>query len=632
MPRTSLKHAAPLGLALLGVVVTAFSACSGSSGGDSGGGTVDAAQDRVHVAPPEFDSGEDNIDAGPLCVNGVSVDGAYPKRPTAVELGATAPNFSWDGLDENGKALPIKLADYFEPCAAKSRLLVVRVSAAWCGTCRYGLLHTADSKQASFGKRLRFLDLLVADEDGNPAAASDLAAHRARIDSPDRVAADPNVSFVFMPPPTLLLPLYVLIDTRTMGIRNILSDPDPAELAYRLGGELALLDGQAQPAYPSQTLVDGQWSANQWALISEIKTPGAPPADPTNEKADDVAAAAFGKALFSDQTLSPSNMVSCATCHQFAKGTADGLAQSQGVGHVDRNAPAIALASFARWQFWDGRADSQWAQATGPFEAAKEFGSTRLFVAHQIYANYKPQYEAVWTKYPLPDLTDMLRFPSSGMPGVPAYDAMATADKDAITRILVNVGKSIAAYERTFRVQPTKLDTYATGDFAALSGDEKKGLGTALKVGCFQCHWGPRLTDDAFHNTRFPTGKQDGTADPGRTAVVTNVLSGQLISSSVYSDAPAAHSGITHLVAGGPLVGAFRTPTLRGITESAPYGHGGNLTAFADVVKLYGNAGLMPGDPRATGTSEPCLPKFDTTVQPTLFPFLQLMTANATAP
>ncbi len=611
----------------------AFAACGGDGGGGapSGDGGLESSRPEASVAPAE-DGGVGSADAGPLCVNGVSVDGAYPKVPAEVALLSTVPDFTFDGLDESGKPITIKLEDYFEPCAAKSRLLVVRVTAAWCGTCRYALSHTADSRSAAFGSRLRFLDVLVADEDNNPAAASDLAAHRKRIDAPDRLAADPNTSFVFTPPPTLLLPLVVLVDTKTMQIRNFLGNPDPAELAYRLGDELALLDHTARPAYPPKTLVDGQWTADEWSILQETKTPVAPPPDPTNEKADDPAAAALGKLLFSDLSLSPGNNVSCATCHDFAKGTSDGLAQSKGVAVVDRNAPAIALASHARWQFWDGRADSLWAQATGPFEAAKEFGSSRLFVAHQIFAAHKAQYEAVWTKYPLPDLTDGVRFPASGMPGVATYDAMAQSDRDAITRILVNVAKSIAAYERTFRVQSNRLDDYATGNFAALSPSEKKGLGAALKLGCFQCHWGPRLTDDAFHNTRFPTGRQDGAADRGRIDVVANVLTGPFISSGVYSDAPVAHSGTAHLVASKTLLGAFKTPTLRGISESAPYGHGGTVVGFLEVAKLYGTAGLAPGDPLAAGVVEPWLPKFDTSVQPLLVPFLQGLTANATAP
>ena len=84
-----------------------------------------------------------------------------------------------------------------------------------------------------------------------------------------------------------------------------------------------------------------------------------------------------------------------------------------------------------------------------------------------------------------------------------------------VTRAFVNVGKAIAAYERTFRAKPNALDRYIGGDASALSVLEKEGLSIFAQAGCMQCHWGPRLTDDAFHDTRTPTGHADGTADPG---------------------------------------------------------------------------------------------------------------------
>src|SRR6185503_10236923 len=107
----------------------------------------------------------------------------------------------------------------------------------------------------------------------------------------------------------------------------------------------------------------------------------------------------------------------------------------------NRNSPAIALSAHSRWQFWDGRADTLWMQALGPFEDAKEFGGSRLFVAQQIVKRYSTQYDEVFgTKYPLPDLTT---FPQDGKPGDAAYDALSPAEQDDVTRVFVNVGKAI---------------------------------------------------------------------------------------------------------------------------------------------------------------------------------------------
>lgn len=576
----------------------------------------------------------DAAPAHPLCVNGQSVDGAYPKVATSLELLATIPNMSFDGLDETGSKVSVSLADYFEPCAPKSRLLVLRVTTGWCGTCRYDLGHTKDlTGNATFGARLRLLDMLVTDEDGNPATVDDLARHEGKMDAKTRIVAEPayRVSAV-SPSVQAILPVYVLIDTRTMQIRNFLSVPDPATLSVRMAQELALLDGAPPPPYPLQTLTDGRFAPNEWALLSETTVPTTPPPDPTNEKADDAAAAALGKALFADKTLSPSGMVSCVTCHDANKSFTDGLTVAEGVAHTDRNSPSLAVAAFSRWEFWDGRADSLWAQAAGPFEAAKEFGATRLFVAHQIYSNYKTPYEAVWTKYPLPDLSDAVRFPASGKPGDAAFDAMPQADRDAITRVLVNVAKSIAAFERTIRVKPNRLDQYVAGDFTALSSAEKKGLVAFTKLGCPQCHWGPRMTDDAFHVARFATGRADGMPDRGRTDAVQNVLNGELTSKSIWSDAPAPHAFTSHLVSAPALTGAFKTPPLRGVAESAPYGHGGQLATLLDVANEYATAGLPIGSGRTIGDPEPWLPHFDASSAPDLVPFLQALTSEPTAP
>ena len=601
----------------------------GSSSAPDASALVDSGASPDGVAPR---------DAGlaPLCVNGKSADGDYPARPTDISLLSTIPNLSFPGLDDHGAQTTIRLSDYFEPCAPTSRLLVLRVTTGWCGTCRYALQQTGALKaNPSFGARLRFLDLEVRDEDGNPAAQDDLLRHRARIDAPECMGADPGYEISAVSATASILPLYVLVDTKSMQIRNYLANPSPAELEFRLGQELALLDGVPVPAYPDEPLTDSTFTRNEWALIQTMQMAdslSAPPPDPTNEKSDDPPAAALGKLFFSDQTLAPSGTLSCATCHDSQKSFADGLAQSEGAGHGVRNAPSLAVAAFSPWQFWDGRADSLWAQAAAPIENPVELGSSRLFVAHRIAVAYPAQYQAVWSNYPLPDMSDPARFPANGTPGDAAYDAMAAADKASVTRILVNVAKSVAAFERTIRVTPNRLDQYAGGDLTALADPEKKGLDAFMKVGCGQCHWGPRLTDDAFHNTRFPTGRLDGMGDPGRYAIVPTVLGGELISTSQWSDSNVVHPGISHLAAVPALLGSFKTPSLRGVPETAPYGHGGEIASLLDVASLYATAGLAAGNPRAVGVIEPWIPQFDQSSAPLLVPIMQVMTASPHAP
>lgn len=556
------------------------------------------------------DSTKDGGADHPLCVDGESIDGAYPKTNHELAILGTPPDLSFDG--PTGK---IALHDYFEPCASQSRLLVVRAGAPWCGTCLWHLKHTTDLKKLDIGPRLVWLDLLLANRDNDPPTLDDLRSYRELIDSPEKIAIDPAFQLGPADPVKSPLPLFLLIDTRTMKIVNYLHDPEPETLELRIRQELASLDGLPQPPYPREEKFDGLFSRNQWDLLHDMTLPGAAPPDPTNPKGDDPAAAALGKQLFSDKRLSPTGKVSCASCHDPAKEFQDGVPQSTaGVATVDRNSPAIALAAHARWQFWDGRADTLWMQALGPFENDKEFGSSRLFVAHTVVDNYASAYGAVFGS--TPDLSNTSRFPPNGKPGDATWQAMTTTDQKAVTDLFVNVGKAIAAFERSLRVKPNRLDAYIAGDLNALSAAEKTGLRTFFGTGCAQCHWGPRLTDDAFHPDRYPTGRQDGQPDRGRIDGVAQLLA---------SEFAQPHPGLKSVAL---QLGSFKTTTLRGIAGSAPYGHGGTTATLLEVARIYGTAGLPMNDARAVGATELWLPQFAQIHADELVPFLQVLSAE----
>jgi len=68
--------------------------------------------------------------AHPLCSNGQSTDGVYPKANYSFDLLNTPPDLAFDAPSG-----PIALHDYFEPCAPTSRLLISASVRPWCGTC-----------------------------------------------------------------------------------------------------------------------------------------------------------------------------------------------------------------------------------------------------------------------------------------------------------------------------------------------------------------------------------------------------------------------------------------------------------------------------------------------------------------
>lgn len=571
--------------------------------GACGGGQAVATPDAA-VADVATDAVVDSRRA--LCVDGKSVDGEYPKAELEMQMGKTPPDLAFDSVTDDGTATKVSLHEYYEPCAAQSRVLLVRMTAGWCGTCRWDLAHTKEFLSSAVAPRVQLLDLILANDDNEPAVRDDLKTLRARTAITTRAALDPAFRFAparLSPAP---LPTYALLDTRTMRILVVLDNPELEELIERVGLELNELDGGKPKPGSIVPRVDGL-TRKQWELLRDIRLPGAPPPDPTNAKADDSAAATLGKQLYSETALSPSGTVSCATCHDPNKSFADGRAQSTGVSLGDRNAPSVLFASHARWQFLDGRADSLWAQATGPFENPKEAGSNRLFVAHAVFAKYRAAYEAIFGV--MPPLNDSARFPANGKPGDASWTAMTEADRTAATRVFVNVAKAIAAFERTLRAKPNALDRYIGGESLALTPAQKVGLKTFFTAGCIQCHYGPRLTNDAFHALRFPTGRIDRKPDDGRASGIASLLASEFRSDGPFSDAPATRP-LGTIANGAWTVGAFRTPPLRGISTTGPYGHGGTTATLRDMAKLYSTAGLKAGDPLTIGEREPWVSEF----------------------
>jgi cytochrome c peroxidase len=601
-------------VAAVPLLVAAMASCGAPSTSSA------SPRDSGAEATIAADSGADAT--GSLCVNGYPAP--YPTT-TSIALLAAIPDLAFDTDDPAATGGAVHMHDYFEPCAPKSRLLVIRIGAGWCGTCRWTAAHTADVLALDVGPRLEFLDLLVANDSNMPATVADLPAWRSRIDTPQKVATDPKFQLAAVSLSRAPLPFIVLVDSRTMTIVNILTDPAPEDLASGLRWVIARLDGTPPPTPMPPVTYDGRFTTNHWDMIRAMTPLEALPPDPTNAHADDAAAAALGQKLFSEKLLSPSGTVACSTCHDATKHFTDGLPQAVGVAAGNRNSPSILLASHQPWQFWDGRADTLWMQAVGPFENALEFASSRLYVVHGVYDHYQADYQAIFGA--LPPMSDTTRFPPAGKPGDASWAAMAAADQDAVTRAYTNVGKAIEAYERTLVVKPNALDAYAAGDTTALTDAQKDGLKAFFSAGCAQCHWGPRLTDDAFHDVRFPTGRMDGMADRGRIDGIPQLLQSPFNAAGAFSDdAGAAH--LQGLSADLATLGAFKTPSLRGVADTAPYGHGGTLAALTDVTQNYSQTGLDASDSRALGPSEPWLPKFDQPTRDALLPFLEILHAD----
>jgi cytochrome c peroxidase len=496
---------------------------------------------------------------------------------------------------------------------------LLRVQAEWCGTCQWQAGWTAELA-GHFAGRVAVIDLLVGDRDNAPADAA--AAERWRDRTGRRaltLLAEPDVlagAFRWPAP----LPRLLVVDARTRQVRATLANPAPHQIIAAVETALA---GSSRTAPPG--LVDGRFTADQWALIQGMRLPASLAPDPTNRVADDPRAATLGGALFFEKSLSPIG-IACSNCHNADHLFAEQQARpSYGSAIVKRNVPAPVRLDQARTFFWDGRADSMWSQAVVPIEDAGEMASDRVYVAHVIGERYRADYEAIFG--PLPDLADATRFPPSARPGTEAWAAMRTADREAVSRVLANVGKAIAAFERRLVVPGTGLDRYAAGDRDALTDAEKDGLKAFLDAGCAQCHFGPRLSNDAFHTLRFPTARADGLADRGRADVPRPLPGGEFARSGRFADVPVAPPPPLRL---DRALGAFRTPGLRGVASTAPYGHGGSFDSLQAVIEAHRVGGLPPDSPATIGEAEPWPQAFDPALTPRIVLFLRGVRADMT--
>ncbi|MCH2136633.1 MAG: hypothetical protein MK101_08625 [Phycisphaerales bacterium] len=328
-------------------------------------------------------------------------------------------------------------------------------------------------------------------------------------------------------------------------------------------------------------------------IVARMSPVPALPDDTSNRVADHPTAIELGAMCFKLPVFSSSGTVSCATCHKVDRGFTDGLPVAKGEGVGTRNTPQLTGVAHQRWFFWDGRADSLWAQALHPFEHEAEFNSSRGDVVKTLAAmpELRSRYETLFG--PMPDLDGV---PDGAKPGTDAWASMSDADRDAVTGAFVNIGKSIAAFERTLQPGTSPFDRFATAlaegrsTDGILSPPAIRGLQLFMgEAGCRNCHAGPLMTDRAFHSLGLPP--KDGLlpADLGRAGGLAKARASAFRLNGKWSDdptSPAARRAANAVDAPGNW-GAMRTPSLRNVSITGPYMHDGRFETIAQVLDFY---------------------------------------------
>jgi cytochrome c peroxidase len=351
-----------------------------------------------------------------------------------------------------------------------------------------------------------------------------------------------------------------------------------------------------------------RWSKEQRDVLRSLSLAslGPLPADPSNRYADDTLAAALGRRLFFDTRLSSNGKVACATCHVPSEDLQDGRALGVGVGTAGRRTMPIAGTAHSPWQFWDGRADSQWGQALGPLESAVEHGGTRTQYAHLVATDptYRAEYERTFGRLPALDGLPAHAGPVADTVRAAAWHAIPAARQDDVTRVYANIGKAVAAYERRIEAGPSRFDRYVEAELAgrphapesAFTRDEEAGLRLFIGKGsCVNCHNGALLTDDHFHNTGVAAAP-GLPPDSGRLVGVRHAVGGEFACTSRWSDAGPDDCAELKFAAteGEELLRAYKTPSLRNVAQRAPFMHAGQIATLSDVIAHYDRAPAAP--------------------------------------
>ncbi len=347
---------------------------------------------------------------------------------------------------------------------------------------------------------------------------------------------------------------------------------------------LAACSSAATPVTATPCDLDPALTSEECAAVHAMALPATLPPARGNAKGDDLGAAGLGFGVFFDARFSKGETVRCATCHVPEKHFDDGLPTSTGLARVVRNAPTLINAARYRYPFWDGRADSVWSQPLFAFENPLEMDFTRLELAHMIALNYAQEYASVFG--PLPDLGDAARFPARGKPGDPAWENMAAGDRDAINLVAANVGKALEAYVRKLAAGPAPFDRFLAGDPSALDAEQRAGLVVFVKSGCASCHGGPLLSDEKFHALGVAAWPGDP-FDVGREGAYATLAASPFTASGAFWDGPREQVALS---ASPDDHGAFRTPTLRNVIKSGPWGHNGRFDTLASAVAFHGPA------------------------------------------
>ncbi len=276
------------------------------------------------------------------------------------------------------------------------------------------------------------------------------------------------------------------------------------------------------------------------SLIDEAKTAGLKPI-PANPKAVEkltsnpknpttAAKVELGKMLYFEPRLSKSGLISCNTCHNLATGGTDGM--SAAIGH--------------KW-------------TSNPHGLSSPTVYNAVFYSQQFWDGRSPHLEDQ-AQGPIqagPEMAAPKDFVTGVVNSMPQYVSMFQKAYGKDVKITFEkIADTIAVFERTL-VTPSRYDAFLNGNKKALNTAEQKGLKTFIDKGCATCH-----NDVALGGTMQAFGVA----------------------------APYKHMNVGDFK--GDKNGMVRVPTLRNVTQTAPYFHNGQIATLPEAIKEMGRIQL----------------------------------------
>lgn len=271
----------------------------------------------------------------------------------------------------------------------------------------------------------------------------------------------------------------------------------------------------------------------------------------------------LGRQLFFDARLSVDNTVSCASCHdpdhgytipeRFAKGVGGQLSKRNPPSLINR----IMFAGIGEEEFWDGHAlsieDAVLVAITDPTEMGNSLEG--VIKTLRRTEGYDMQFKKIYKGVTVASIGDAVAsFVRVIVADASPYDhhkAFETLEKEDPVELKSSDPELFQKYQRLkVAREANPMSDSARNGMVLFYGMDK--------AWCIGCHASPALTDNMFHN--IGVAMQDKTPDAGRY-LVTGEKSKR---------------------------GAFKTPSLRNVTLTAPYMHDGRFKTLKEVLKYYG--------------------------------------------